>query len=160
MSLKKIAAKIGKHHSTIAREIRSRRTTRNKGDFGRITNRCILRGLRQAAALPGQAGLRQTLCVLLPLQRTLPGLQGGRMREALPSSLRMQRMQRGVKVRPAQALLHPQSRARELPRRLGQRQERGEHLRGRIAIAQSVGQPTDRERAVRPPHPRQQPRLF
>lgn len=42
-SLKQIAAKIGKHHSTIAREIRARRVTSDKGAFGRITNRCVQR---------------------------------------------------------------------------------------------------------------------
>ena len=42
-SLKKIAAKIGKHHSTVAREILTRRVTSEKGAFGRITNRCVSR---------------------------------------------------------------------------------------------------------------------
>jgi IS30 family transposase len=42
-SIKKIAAMIGKHHSTVAREIRARRIDSNKGAAGRITNRCILR---------------------------------------------------------------------------------------------------------------------
>jgi len=44
-SLKKIAEKIGKHHSSISREILARRTPSSKGAFGRITNRCISRGL-------------------------------------------------------------------------------------------------------------------
>jgi len=42
-SLKKIAAKLGKHHSTLSREIISRRIASDKGAFGRITNRCIHR---------------------------------------------------------------------------------------------------------------------
>jgi IS30 family transposase len=42
-SFKKIAAKISKHPSSIAREILGRRTPSNKGAFGRITNRCISR---------------------------------------------------------------------------------------------------------------------
>jgi IS30 family transposase len=42
-SLKKIAAIIGKHHSTVAREIHARRIVSNKGAAGRITNRCVLR---------------------------------------------------------------------------------------------------------------------
>jgi transposase, IS30 family len=42
-SLKAIAVKIGKHHSTVAREILARRITSNKGAFGRITNRCASR---------------------------------------------------------------------------------------------------------------------
>jgi IS30 family transposase len=44
-SLKKIAEKIGKHHSSISREILARRIPSDKGAFGRITNRCISRGL-------------------------------------------------------------------------------------------------------------------
>lgn len=43
-SFKKIAEKIGKHHSSISREILARRTSSSKGAFGRITNRCLLRG--------------------------------------------------------------------------------------------------------------------
>ena len=43
ISMKKIAALIGKHHSTVAREILARRIESNKGAAGRITNRCILR---------------------------------------------------------------------------------------------------------------------
>ena len=42
-SIKKIAAKIGKHHSTVAREILARRTSSDKGAYGRITNRCARR---------------------------------------------------------------------------------------------------------------------
>lgn len=42
-SLKKIAEKIGKHHSSISREILARRIPSSKGAFGRITNRCISR---------------------------------------------------------------------------------------------------------------------
>ena len=42
-SLKKIAAKLGKHHSTLSREILSRRIASDKGAFGRLTNRCIHR---------------------------------------------------------------------------------------------------------------------
>ena len=38
-SLKKIAAQLGKHHSTLSREILSRRVASDKGAFGRITNR-------------------------------------------------------------------------------------------------------------------------
>ena len=44
LSLKKIAAKIGKHHSTIAREICARSVASDKGAFGRVTNRCASRG--------------------------------------------------------------------------------------------------------------------
>ena len=39
ISIKKIAARLGKHHSTLSREILSRRTASDKGAFGRITNR-------------------------------------------------------------------------------------------------------------------------
>lgn len=42
-SLKKIAAKLGKHHSTLSREILSRRIASDKGAFGRVTNRCTHR---------------------------------------------------------------------------------------------------------------------
>ena len=42
-SLKKIAAKIGKHHSTVAREILARSVASDKGAFGRVTNRCVSR---------------------------------------------------------------------------------------------------------------------
>ena len=42
-SLKKIAAKISKHHSTVAREIRARNVVSQKGAAGRITNRCVRR---------------------------------------------------------------------------------------------------------------------
>ena len=42
-SLKKIAAQLGKHHSTLSREILSRRVASDKGAFGRITNRCVHR---------------------------------------------------------------------------------------------------------------------
>lgn len=43
LSIKKIAAKIGKHHSTVAREICARSVVSNKGAFGRLTNRCVSR---------------------------------------------------------------------------------------------------------------------
>lgn len=43
LSIKKIAAKIGKHHSTVAREIGARSVTSDKGAFGRLTNRCVSR---------------------------------------------------------------------------------------------------------------------
>jgi IS30 family transposase len=43
ISLKQIAAKIGKHHSTVAREIIKRRVESNKGAVGRTTNRCLER---------------------------------------------------------------------------------------------------------------------
>jgi len=43
-SIKKIAAKIGKHHSTVAREICARSIASDKGAFGRVTNRCVSRG--------------------------------------------------------------------------------------------------------------------
>ena len=42
-SIKKIAAKIGKHPSTVAREILARSVVSNKGAYGRITNRCVTR---------------------------------------------------------------------------------------------------------------------
>ena len=44
-SLKKIAAQLGKHHSTLSREILSRRVASDKGAFGRITNRCVHRAV-------------------------------------------------------------------------------------------------------------------
>jgi transposase, IS30 family len=44
LSLKKIAAKIGKHHSTVAREVLARSVASDKGAFGRISNRCVSRG--------------------------------------------------------------------------------------------------------------------
>lgn len=43
LSLKKIAAKIGKHHSTVAREIRARCVDSDKSAYGRIANRCASR---------------------------------------------------------------------------------------------------------------------
>jgi len=43
LSINKIAAKIGKHHSTVAREICSRSVASDKGAFGRLTNRCVSR---------------------------------------------------------------------------------------------------------------------
>jgi hypothetical protein len=43
MSLKRIAAKIGKRHSTVAREIQARSVESGKGAYGRITNRCAER---------------------------------------------------------------------------------------------------------------------
>jgi transposase, IS30 family len=43
LSIKKIAAKIGKHHSTVAREVRARSLASDKGAFGRVTNRCVRR---------------------------------------------------------------------------------------------------------------------
>jgi len=41
LSIKKIGAKIGKHHSTVAREILARRVASDKGAYGRLTNRCV-----------------------------------------------------------------------------------------------------------------------
>ena len=43
LSLKKIAAEIGKHHSTVAREILARSVFSEKGAYGRVTNRCASR---------------------------------------------------------------------------------------------------------------------
>lgn len=43
LSLKKIAAGIGKHHSTVAREILARSVESGKGAYGRVTNRCASR---------------------------------------------------------------------------------------------------------------------
>ena len=43
LSIKKIAAKIGKHHSTVSREILARSVASDKGAFGRLTNRCVSR---------------------------------------------------------------------------------------------------------------------
>jgi len=43
MSLRKTAEAIGKHHSTVAREILARRVTSDKGAYGRVTNRCVRR---------------------------------------------------------------------------------------------------------------------
>lgn len=42
-SIKKIATTIGKHHSTIAREIVARSVVSHKGAYGRVTNRCVSR---------------------------------------------------------------------------------------------------------------------
>ena len=42
-SIKCIAGKIGKHHSTVSREILARRIASGKGALGRITNRCVSR---------------------------------------------------------------------------------------------------------------------
>ncbi len=42
-SIKKIAKLIGKHHSTVAREIRARRIESSKGAAMRVTNRCVQR---------------------------------------------------------------------------------------------------------------------
>jgi len=42
-SIKKIAVKIGKHPSTVAREILARSVVSNKGAYGRLTNRCAAR---------------------------------------------------------------------------------------------------------------------
>ena len=56
MSINKIAAKIGKNPSTVAREIRARHSLSNKGAYGRITNRCIQRATCQ----------RRQLCVNQP----------------------------------------------------------------------------------------------
>lgn len=44
LSIKKLAAKLGKHPSTVAREIRARRILSDKGAYGRLTNRCVSRG--------------------------------------------------------------------------------------------------------------------
>lgn len=44
LSIKKIAAGIGKHHSTVAREIDARSVASDKGAYGRLTNRCASRG--------------------------------------------------------------------------------------------------------------------
>lgn len=55
-SIRKIAAKIGKHHSTVAREILARCTPSNKGAYGRITNRCVRR----------RACDRRQLCMNMP----------------------------------------------------------------------------------------------
>jgi len=43
LSLRKLATKLAKHHSTRSREILSRRMASDKGAFGRITNRCVHR---------------------------------------------------------------------------------------------------------------------
>ncbi len=43
LSIKKIAAQIGKRHSTVAREIRARSVTSDKGALGKVTNRCVQR---------------------------------------------------------------------------------------------------------------------
>ena len=43
LSFKKIAAKIGKHHSSVSREVLARRTPSTKGALGRVTNRCVSR---------------------------------------------------------------------------------------------------------------------
>jgi len=41
--LARIAEKVGKHHSTVAREIRKRSAASGKGAYGRVTNRCAKR---------------------------------------------------------------------------------------------------------------------
>ena len=41
--LARIAERIGKHHSTVAREIRARSVASDKGAYGRVTNRCAMR---------------------------------------------------------------------------------------------------------------------
>jgi len=51
MPLKRIAAKIGKHHSTVAREIQARSVASDKGAYGRITNRCEKRRVCQKTQL-------------------------------------------------------------------------------------------------------------
>lgn len=43
LSIKKIAATIGKHPSTVAREICARSVVSHKGAYGRLTNRCVER---------------------------------------------------------------------------------------------------------------------
>ena len=43
MPLKRIAERIGKHHATVAREIRAGSVASGKGACGRITNRCAER---------------------------------------------------------------------------------------------------------------------
>ncbi len=43
MSIKHIASKMNKHHSTLSREILSHRIASDKGAFGRPTNRCVRR---------------------------------------------------------------------------------------------------------------------
>lgn len=57
MSFKQIALTLGKHHATIAREVRARRVASDKGAFGRIKNRCKLRG---------KSCSRQQLCMDKP----------------------------------------------------------------------------------------------
>ena len=42
-SLKRIAEKIGKHHSTLSREILAWHMASDKGAFRRITNSCVRR---------------------------------------------------------------------------------------------------------------------
>jgi transposase, IS30 family len=44
LAIKKIATKIGKHPSTVAREISARSVFSEKGAYGRLTNRCVSRG--------------------------------------------------------------------------------------------------------------------
>jgi IS30 family transposase len=44
LSIKKIAGKIGKHPSTVAREVVARSVASGKGAYGRLTNRCVSRG--------------------------------------------------------------------------------------------------------------------
>jgi transposase, IS30 family len=67
LSLKKIASAIGKHHSTVAREIRARRVASDKGAYGRITNRCASRlscGRRQLCVGKPDCVRRCSLCRL------------------------------------------------------------------------------------------------
>ena len=51
-SIRKIAALIGKHHSTVAREILARRVESLKGAAGRITNRPVAEFLGVEATNP------------------------------------------------------------------------------------------------------------
>lgn len=44
LAIKKIASKIGKHPSTVMREICARSVFSEKGAYGRLTNRCVSRG--------------------------------------------------------------------------------------------------------------------
>ena len=51
LSLKRIAAMIGKHHATVAREVRARSEWHDRGAYGRITNRCVQRATCQRVQL-------------------------------------------------------------------------------------------------------------
>ena len=72
-SLKKIAAKIGKHHSTVAREIRARSVVSDKGRIWADHQPLRVAPLvREAATLHGQTRLPQALRDLPPVQLGVP----------------------------------------------------------------------------------------
>jgi IS30 family transposase len=68
LSLKKIAAKVGKHHSTIAREILARSVASDKGAYGRVAQQRRRFGdkllcLRRAARLRAPSAQFRRACM-------------------------------------------------------------------------------------------------